>query len=359
MTRPLASDRPVLGPLVSFRKLEQLLGWDRESLRRFAAHAGRYYRPFDRRRQRGTGKWRHIDSPTDELKEVQRRIEEKILNLLPLPETMMGAISGRSIRDNAAQHLRQPMLVALDLRACFPRTSYQKIFNVYRTSVGCSTEIASLLTKLTTFQRRLPQGAPTSATLANLTLLSLHADIAQIMASRGLRFTFYVDDVAFSGPDAEEAIEPVIRLIHKYGHSVRRDKIVVMPGNEPQRLTGVGVNRRISALPKRRQSIRQRIYELAARESIPDHELRSLRGSIESVRWLSPLQGLVLKRLVERHLPEVGTEGPRPRTDETPPCSNPRRHRWVVTRPRARKPQQVNVSPGALAGSQAAGRIAS
>src|SRR5438046_1585603 len=112
-----------MGALVSLRRLEQILGWDRESLRRFAEHAGRYYRPFDRRRQRGTGKWRHIDNPTDDLKKLQQRIERRILNHVPLPATMMGAVSGRSIRDNATRHLGQSMVVTLDLRACFPRTS--------------------------------------------------------------------------------------------------------------------------------------------------------------------------------------------------------------------------------------------
>ncbi|MGH7228402.1 MAG: reverse transcriptase family protein [Nitrospiraceae bacterium] len=341
MTRLRQSERPPVGPLVSFGKLEQILGRDRVSLRRFAGHAGRYYRPFDRRRQSGTGKWRHIDNPTDELKELQRRIEVRILNRLLLPETMMGAVNGRSIRGNAGCHLGQSMLVALDLRACFPRTSDMKVFKVYREKVGCSTEIASLLTKLTTFQGRLPQGAPTSATLANFTLLPLHADIELLMASRELQFTFWVDDIVFSGPHAEEAIEPVIRLVHKHGHSLRRQKILVMPNSEPQRVTGVGVNRHVSALNERRHAIRQRIFELVTRESIADHELRSLRGSIENVKWLSPLQGLVLERLAERFLPEVGAEGARPRTDETRPCNNPRRHRWAVTRPQVQRSRSI------------------
>jgi hypothetical protein len=326
------------------KKLELLLGRDRESLRRFADHAGRYYKPFDRRRQRGIGKWRHIDNPTDELKIVQRRIQRKILNRLPFPDTMVGGVRGRSIRDNAAYHVGRSMLVALDLRACFPQTSYLKVFDAYRKRVACSTEIASLLTKLTTFQGRLPQGAPTSATLANLTLLPLHEEIELLMGSLGLRSTFYVDDIAFSGPGAEGAIESVIRLIHKHGHSVRREKIEVMPNFKPQKVTGVGVNRKVSALPKRRRAIRQRIYELAARESIPDYELRSVRGSIEHVKWLSPLQGLVLARLAERHLPEIGTAGPRPRTDETRRCNNPRRHRWAVTGPQIGGAQPSNKS---------------
>lgn len=326
-------------PLVSLRKLERLLGWDRESLWRFAAHAGRYYRPFDRRRERGTGKWRHIDNPTDDLKELQQRIQRNILNKLPIPGTMMGAVPGRSIRNNATRHLGRPMLVTLDLRSCFPRTSDLKVFEAYRQRVGCSTQIADLLTKLTTFQGRLPQGAPTSATLANLTLLPLHADLEALMDSLGLIFSFYIDDIAFSGLRALGAIEPAIHLIHKHGHSVRREKIHRMPNCTPQKLTGVGVNRTVSVPPKRRDEIRQRIFELAACELIPDYELRSVRGSIANVKWLSPLQGVVLERLAERYLPEVGTGESKPRTDEVRPCDNARRHRWAVTRQRVQRPR--------------------
>lgn len=348
---------PRSGPLVSLKKLEHLLGRDRESLRRLAKHAGRYYRPFDRRRVRGDprSKWRHIDNSTEEIKVVQRRIEKMILNPVPLPDTMMGAIGGRSIRDNAARHLAQPVVVALDLRACFPRTSSLKVFDAYLKHVRCSTQIASLLTQLTTLQGRLPQGAPTSATLANLTLLPLHAEIEALMDSLGLRFTFYIDDIVFSGPRAQLAVEKVIRAIQQHGHSVRRDKIHIMPASGLQRVTGVGVNRKLSALPHRCQGIRRRIYELASRESPYDYELRSVRGSIESVAWLSPLQGLTLKRLAERWLPDVGIDGPRPRTDETRPCNNPRRHRWAVTRPQRQadhgdRPEQLFVSPVAVLG---------
>src|SRR5258707_352557 len=82
-----------------------------------------------------------------------------------------------------------------------------------------------------------------------------------------------------------------------------------------------GVNPGVSALPERRRAIRQRIFELADPESIPDYELRSVSGRIENVKWLSPTQGEVLRHLAERYLPEVGTGGVKPPTDEKRPCN--------------------------------------
>ena len=121
--------------LVSMRRLEQLLGYERSDLARIAEHAGRYYRPFDRRRERNKGKWRHIDNPTGVLREVQGRIQGKILVGVPLPDTMMGGVRGRSIRDNGVRHTRQSMLVTLDLRDCFPRTDDLQVYMGFRAEV--------------------------------------------------------------------------------------------------------------------------------------------------------------------------------------------------------------------------------
>ena len=129
-------------PLVSMRQLEYLLGRDRKHLRRIAAHAGRYYKAFDRRRERGIGKWRHIDNPTDELKRLQSRINRKILAKVALPATMLGGAKGGTIERNARPHCNTPALVTLDLFNCFPRIDDRAVFRVFRTTLGCSTEIA-------------------------------------------------------------------------------------------------------------------------------------------------------------------------------------------------------------------------
>ena len=256
------------GGLVSLRRLEHLLARDRRRIIEIAGSAGRYYRPFDRRRERGKGKWRHIDNPVGPLKAIQKEIQRKILRPLELPETMLGGVAGRSIRDYAAHHVQQPVLVTLDLQDCFPRIGDLKVYKVFREVLGCSTEIAGLLTKLTTFQHRLPQGAPTSPTLANLTLLRMHREIVELADGLGLICAFYLDDIALSGHRAGDAVNSVIKIIQKHGHSARRRKIRRMRSGEAQKVTSVVVNRKISAGRERRQMIRERIFELAGRVNL-------------------------------------------------------------------------------------------
>jgi RNA-directed DNA polymerase len=205
-----------MGMIVSTSHMSHTLGRPWREIEAIAESAGRFYQPFDHRRERGRGKWRHIDNPTGNLKAIQARIYKQILQSLALPETVTGGVRGRSVRDHAAPHVGQPALVTLDLRACFPRIDHHAINRVFR-RLGYSPTIAHVLTQLTTFQRSLPQGAPTSPALANLALLNLHVELQEIAQERGLVLTQYVDDIAMSGAGAQDAIEPVVQAIMRYG----------------------------------------------------------------------------------------------------------------------------------------------
>jgi hypothetical protein len=275
-----------------------------------ADHAGRNYRPFDLRKP-GSKKWRHIDNPTEPLKGLQHRILRRVLSRHALPGTILGAVPGRSIRDNALAHVGQPVLVTLDLSDCFPSISHQEVHETFRGTLACGRHVAAVLTKLTTFQSRLPQGAPSSPTLANLVLLPMHNEVLGMAHEMGLACTSFVDDIAISGPSAREAIEPVIRIIQRYGYAVNQAKKKVMAANSRQVLTGTVVNRTVSAGREKITRIRQRIYELATQpEEVTAADLRSIRGSIGQVAFLNSAQGAVLSGYLSRLLPGEAPEVP-------------------------------------------------
>lgn len=210
-------------PLVSLRRLEFLLRRDRSDLKRVAGHAGRYYDPFDILSS-DRAKWRHIDNPFGELKTLQSRIYRAILADYTFPANVVGGIPGRSILDNVTPHLSQPVVVAVDIRNCFPSIGNKQVFDAFRESLGFSGVVASLLTRLTTFQRRLPQGAPSSPIIANLVLQPLHRELLAF----GLRWTMYIDDITVSGERARSAVMPIVRAVQQAGFSVSHHKIHVM-----------------------------------------------------------------------------------------------------------------------------------
>jgi RNA-directed DNA polymerase len=188
--------------------------------------------------------------------------------------------------------------------------------------LGCSAEISALLTKLTTFQHRLPQGAPTSPALANLSLLGLHDELIALAKSYDLNCSFYIDDIVFSGARALEVIEAAIRLIQAHGHAVRRDKIKRMPNTSRQIVTGVLVNDGPSIMKNRRRVLRSRMSELAHDGVVAEHELRSILGEVAWVSWINSGQGDALSRFTDelQRLPTFG--GIRIPKGQVRPCSS-------------------------------------
>lgn len=313
-------------PIVSMRHLEALLGFDRKELKEVAARAGSYYRPFDRKKK-GRDKWRHIDNPTDPLKDIQRQIHRRILSNFPFPEYLSGGIPGRSIVDHARPHVGRQVLVNLDLKNCFPSIHDLMVFRAYRELLGCSPTIASLLTQLTTFQHHLPQGAPTSSLLANLVLLPMHEEIHRFCRENGWEYGAFVDDMTISGYAAERAIEPVIRIVRDHGMAVRASKVERMPHHRGQKVTGVNVNRKPSAGRKRIQALREEILAAANDEVMDPAKLMSLWGKVRHVGSICRTQGRSLELFAERLLPKPPANQKTWRIGETRPCRGLSRQR--------------------------------
>jgi hypothetical protein len=218
--------------------------------------------------------------------------------------------------------------VTLDLKNCFPNISDRDIYRVFHDRLGCRDEISGMLTRLTTYHHRLPQGAPTSTTLANLALLPLYEELDRIAAARNLSLSFWVDDIAISGYQAEAALDEVIAAIQSHGLQISCKKLKLMPRNSgPQWITGVTTNRGVSAGRVRLQSIFHEIQELETERNIPDFRIRRIYGLIQHVEQVKLHQGRRLRRMADDLLPKRGTDTKRPRTDETRQCNNAKRHR--------------------------------
>lgn len=314
--------------LVSMRELEQILQYSRDDIHRLSDHAGRYYRPFDVRKVAGTGKWRHIDNPTPVLKQIQRRIQNKILRVYDYPQTMFGSIPARSIVGNAGEHVRKSLVVTLDIRDYFIKINDKMVFDAFVNVYGCSTEIASILTKLTTLQHRLPQGAPTSSSLANASAIRMHDEIKSICDKLGLSLSWYVDDIAFSGIRASEAIEPVIKVIQGHGFSIKRDKLKLMPSLSPQKVTGLTVNSCVSIGQAYKDNVMKDILTHGGEPSIPKSTFLSIVGRIRHVKRVNFLHGDRLERFAEKHLPLHIFETGKKFSGEKRPCTNIRRHTY-------------------------------
>ena len=254
-------------PLISVNKLSFLLKTDSDDLKNIAKSVGNFYKPFDRKqiKENGDIKWRHIDNPLPELKKIQRKINKVLLSgvIKSLPNSITGGRASQSIFTNASHHINQEAVATIDLKDCFPKTNNLRIFRVWRNYLKNGIQISDILTKLTTFQRRLPQGAPTSSSLCNLALFPLHLKILNYCIDNELNLTQFVDDITISGKakSVRQAINRVILLIQSEGYAVRKRKVKVMLANKQQKITGLIVNRKISISSKFIESVRKEIID--------------------------------------------------------------------------------------------------
>lgn len=290
-------------PIVSFNYLRQILGFERSALERLASKAGRYYEPFDIRKKTGVGEWRHIDNPQGPIKEIQKRIHDKILKTFSFPDTMFGGVPARSTLQNARIHLKSPLVVTLDLQKCFMSINHETIKNVFRDVYSCSPKIASLLRQLTTFQNGLPQGAPTSSLLANAALLKIYDAICGYCDKNQLLFSIFVDDIVISGESARDAIEPIVKIIQKHGHIVKRNKIKIMPAKGLQKVNGICVNFKPSIPRNMKEEFKDLVFELHGKGFITTGEHNKIKGKLNYFKTINPNQAFILQKLCEKYLP--------------------------------------------------------
>jgi hypothetical protein len=270
-------------------RLETLLGCNRADLRRVAATAGAYYAPFYKtERQRPfqkkfkARKPRRIDNPKGELKVIQGNIYKRILKRIPLPENILGGVSGATIQDNARIHIGAKTLAKIDVKSYFPTVTNRHVYVIWRQVLNCSPEIASLLTQLTTFERHLPQGAPTSTLLGNLVMCALDSPIRISSRFNDVGYSGWVDDLAFSGENPRPIINVAIHELAKAGFSVSRRKVKVMGPASQKILTGVRLGQTPRADPKQLSRVRSGIHKLQTGE-VPPSEVSSYVRSLEGL----------------------------------------------------------------------------
>src|SRR6266545_642028 len=187
---------------LNIRSLDHLalrLGVPLKVLEQLARHAVWHYSPTQFRPKKSGGKPRGIDAPRRRLKHVQRQINSALLKDLWLPDSVHAYRARHSIRTAATPHRARPFLWIADIRQFYPSISHEKVYSMFL-RLGCISNVARLLTQLTTYSCRLPQGAPTSPSLANLYLrMSRIATRLEGLAARHhLRVTFFGDDILIS-----------------------------------------------------------------------------------------------------------------------------------------------------------------
>lgn len=158
------------------------------------------YKSFTITKRNGTP--RVINEPRQSLKDLQ----EKVLAYLykhagQAKPCVHGFTPKRSIVTNAQKHCspKTQHLLNIDIEDFFPSITFYRVRGLLQNKpFDFSYQVATVLAHLCTFNGVLPQGAPTSPLLANLTCRSLDNALMDLAKRHRATYTRYADDITFS-----------------------------------------------------------------------------------------------------------------------------------------------------------------
>jgi RNA-directed DNA polymerase len=157
----------------------------------------------------------------------------------------------------------------------------------------------------------LPQGAPTSPTLANICAYRLDCRLAGLARGSGALYTRYADDLAFSGDNdfarrAEYFAAGAAAIAIDEGFSVHFRKTRIMRQGVRQHLAGLVTNAHLN-VPRRDYDQLKAILtnclrhgpQIQNREGINDFRAH-LQGRVSFVESINPAKGARLRSIYDR-----------------------------------------------------------
>jgi retron-type reverse transcriptase len=150
--------------------------------------------------------------------------------------------------------------------------------------------------------RHCVQGAPTSPGLCNAVVLRMDHRLEGLAEKRGLAYTRYADDLAFSGnltkEEANRLRMTIARIVEEEGFKVNPEKTRLMGKGARQRVTGVTVNQTLGLSRRERRRLRACAHQLSlqtkAAAAAPER-LAWLRGKLAYLAMLNPKQAERIK----------------------------------------------------------------
>lgn len=235
-----------------------LLGYDAEYVYAVCNQPRDFYRSF--RIVKKNGKTRKIDEPLPSLKEIQTWILNEILYNIEISPYAKAYVKGKSVKDNARFHRKQPKVLTMGISDFFPSISFKRVLNIFR-KVGYRENVAVMLANLCCLEGSIPQGAPTSPMLSNIVASSLDYKIVKYIGKNKIRYTRYADDMTFSGDFLEgDIIKNVERIANREGFRINEEKTRTRYRNQRQEVTGVVVNEKMQVNRALRRKIRSDVY---------------------------------------------------------------------------------------------------
>ncbi len=270
--------------------LEQDLGVKAKTLYAVSNRLGTHYHTVSL--PKADGSHRQLSVPDELLKSIQRKILRVLLSRAEISPYATAYRYGGGIVKNARVHAGKVRVLKLDIRHFFDSVRYSTVKDKVFPPEQYSEQNRILLAMLCYYRDALPQGAPTSPAISNIILREFDNRVGGWCAARGIVYTRYCDDMAFSGPlDAAEVMTLVRKELAAYGFRLNERKTKCTDCHHRQTVTGLVVNDRVNVPSSYRKRLRQEIY-YCQKFGVSSH-LRQIGSDDDPQRYLHRLLGQV------------------------------------------------------------------
>lgn len=256
-----------------------------------------FYRSFSIRK--GT-KVRRIKHPIPSLMKLQRKILS-ILDEIILPTYVQGFVSGRSVKTHAEFHRSQAIVLSFDIKNFFESTTIEHITRSLGRFIDSPEAIQNIATVCTS-AGQLPQGAPTSPVLANISFLDIDEKLDNLAKNNSGVYSRYADDLIISSSDRGiyDLIRYVELLVEDGKYRINKDKTRYASRKRQQIVTGLVVNETIQPSSKVRYNFKAKIHQLA-RSQRPIS--RSMHASIKGMyNWIEKFNPNFANNQLNKHM---------------------------------------------------------
>lgn len=302
--------------LTSIHDLSVLLGFPAKKLSyilyKLKGGPNGQYTEFEIKKR--SGATRSIAAPNTGLKEVQKRLSQKLQDIYWVKKSVHGFVGKRGILSNATNHAQKRFVFNVDLKDFFPSIHFGRVLGLFSARpYQCPKDVAILLAKIACYQDKLPQGSPCSPVIANMICAYMDKQLSDLAKETGCYYTRYADDLTFStnklhfpeeianhtGIDWEVGNQ-LNEIVENNGFTINDDKTSMRTRSDRQLVTGIVVNDHPNIRRKTIKQIRAMLHdwkvnglENAQEKYVASHDLNNRPESREAIDFTKVVRGKI------------------------------------------------------------------
>jgi V8-like Glu-specific endopeptidase len=296
-----------------------------------------------------SGAERAIDAPHKNLSALQKKINEHLSTVYKPMANAHGFIEQKSIKTNAAMHVKKRFIFNIDLKDFFNSIHFGRIKNLFlKEPFKLDHATATVIAQICCHNNKLPQGAPSSPILTNMICLTLDRALQRLAKEYRCHMTRYADDITFSFSCAKKRLPKAIvkiignedneeikvgdklaKIIKDSGFKINDSKVRLKARHQRQEVTGLVVNEKINVKREFVQQTKSMLYAWekhglsdATTEHLSKYKFKDLsgryrksdqayyaemvRGRINFIRMIKGANDQIYKKLAYRYLKLIG-----------------------------------------------------